>query len=975
MPTKTGGKKSLNPADGMWDDKLRSDLKSLDAVGSSDEEKAIQRARAWDPNNPDDEDGDDEDDSDSSLQNREGDQKQPASLYHNGRGPKRSTGNIMANLGKMFRSKKAATSLVGAFTGATFIGSSLLAGPAALGAVLERVLTNHNDNDSRVTIMMRRAYIGGILSQKVHNVPVLDRMTSISEAQKKTWEKNGFKVEGTLKDGRIKPSAFVFPDGKRVTTGKEFYAHANNNKEARKAANLVFNPRGSTYTDKNSKFKAKILSKWKISISDRMRGSTSRDKDVRNEAHDKALNSRIGVTNTDNNSLLDKARSGIKSSAGMQAVDRFAGKIKGVTNVADIASLGCTAYAMIKTSVAAVKLYYYQEIIKFGIPFAQYIAQVMAGHGDPELTEYYFGKLTAYGTDESDEYNYNKSAFDSNGLQSALHGDFSALAEEAKKYTTWYMVAAVAGNAVTTKVEDYMNGKENVQTFCQSARAASLAGSVFCLTSFVSAGICALVIGGMYLLADEITEYIQETITEDAVKIIANADLTSNLKGRPLGDALSSFMGLLLLQKSQGAGMRMATSALAVNEFISATESDYQTYVEGIARDEASENPFDTTNQYSFINQLSLGLNPYQQEGTPVFNQIANIVSVSTNLFSTILNPTAGALQHMPNELTRRGLQYTEASLVRCGDDELKAIGVVCQADGKPIAYVRKEVVKLAYAMADGDTSMIENTVKYMIDRGYIGEDGGTVESDEDKKQYVYYKQYCTEERVYPFGTSEYDYGQTPTSEEEKTELSWALGARCAGNNVDGTPGDNGLQTMLDHFFIYYHTCETQVLIADGVDCSSTAQATTTTTSTGQWTLPVVGVCGDGLGAGRGHAGLDIAASAGTPLVAPTRLRVVGEQTEKQNPNGGNTLIMASDDGTGYGFIFMHMQSMSPLSIGDFVEKGDPVGVVGNTGVSSGPHLHMEVYPPGSDPNSFSGEVDPIATFAANGAPIPGCVG
>jgi murein DD-endopeptidase MepM/ murein hydrolase activator NlpD len=58
--------------------------------------------------------------------------------------------------------------------------------------------------------------------------------------------------------------------------------------------------------------------------------------------------------------------------------------------------------------------------------------------------------------------------------------------------------------------------------------------------------------------------------------------------------------------------------------------------------------------------------------------------------------------------------------------------------------------------------------------------------------------------------------------------------------------------------------------------------------------------------------------------------------------------------------VYAHMQrGSSPLRVGDVVEVGDFIGLVGSTGISTGPHLHFEV--------RIEGEyVDPFAWLKEN---------
>lgn len=86
------------------------------------------------------------------------------------------------------------------------------------------------------------------------------------------------------------------------------------------------------------------------------------------------------------------------------------------------------------------------------------------------------------------------------------------------------------------------------------------------------------------------------------------------------------------------------------------------------------------------------------------------------------------------------------------------------------------------------------------------------------------------------------------------------------------------------------------------------------------------------------HHGVDVAAPIGTQLVAPADGVVVKKGS---GASGGNTLIIkhAPDLYT----VYYHLQRPSALAVGSNVSKGDPIALVGNTGASTGPHLHWEV--------------------------------
>jgi murein DD-endopeptidase MepM/ murein hydrolase activator NlpD len=105
---------------------------------------------------------------------------------------------------------------------------------------------------------------------------------------------------------------------------------------------------------------------------------------------------------------------------------------------------------------------------------------------------------------------------------------------------------------------------------------------------------------------------------------------------------------------------------------------------------------------------------------------------------------------------------------------------------------------------------------------------------------------------------------------------------------------------------------------------------------------PDYGAGDAGFGAGRSghsHEGQDVFAPAGTPLVA-ARDAVVLETGDDGGRGNYITVYSAEKRET---YMYLHMQSPSPLSPGERVDAGDPVGRVGCTGSCWGDHLHFEV--------------------------------
>ncbi len=134
-------------------------------------------------------------------------------------------------------------------------------------------------------------------------------------------------------------------------------------------------------------------------------------------------------------------------------------------------------------------------------------------------------------------------------------------------------------------------------------------------------------------------------------------------------------------------------------------------------------------------------------------------------------------------------------------------------------------------------------------------------------------------------------------------------------------------------------------------------------------------------GSEPGHMALDIKAPAGTTVVAVEG----GIVTRVQDLARGYGRHIEIRTPSGIEVVYAHLQDFA-VRVGQVVKGGQPIGRVGSTGASSGPHLHLEVQRPGAeifhggrsagtaiDPNAFlrgavSKSVNALKSLAAVGS-------
>ncbi len=112
------------------------------------------------------------------------------------------------------------------------------------------------------------------------------------------------------------------------------------------------------------------------------------------------------------------------------------------------------------------------------------------------------------------------------------------------------------------------------------------------------------------------------------------------------------------------------------------------------------------------------------------------------------------------------------------------------------------------------------------------------------------------------------------------------------------------------------------------------------------WTIPVISgkiTSGFGIrtapaaGASTNHAGIDYAVPVGTEVLAAAPGTILNKGWDK-----ARGYFVEVDHGGGTTTFYQHLKTITG-KVGDYVTAGQKIALSGNTGLSTGPHLHFEV--------------------------------
>lgn len=750
--------------------------------------------------------------------------------------------------------------IIGGLVGTFGLGSIVL-GPASLLVNLSDLLANHSDHGNRVFVKTGRSYIAAVLTGQTRNCAeskIKCKFATISESRLQQWRERGITVDigdgqkNTL--GRYKVRGLEYK-GTKVTNIVDYkglrYTHPQFNSLLKRF------PVKAGYINAKSSFN-KTLTKFGLNVSDRFRSSKSPDKETREAENRERMNSQTGANvDADGNTDPDRTRSAVNSEserANSGAKDRLSGA-KNAAAIASSVSLpvlfACTGYDIIRATQAAITLYWHAELLKFATPFLKPGAELKeAGDGgniDWETVEYFGDRLTRPVTQKEADADPNdnitndmvgKTAMDSKGINAALNGDPVQNAD----YTAW--APNVTGIELVREAQETI-GKENIRTACNAARIASYASAAQCVFGPWAIVKCAAAVGAQQLIAniwgDDIIKAVSDRLQEPAIEAITKANLTDNLHGPALGDALVSASGVIGGNMDRSSGFAAAgDDAQAYQAYLDMlNDKDYQDELIADAKYEASKDQLNPNNPYSFAGQFAAGVSTMAWNGTG-FSVLSNMLGSVASIPKIGVAHAAKDGLFMPIQIYESQATF-QAALDKCNDPGLGELDIPCANEsGRAIPYMLPVVEECMESEANGSQRVcIDEAIDYLYAQKYedddkeepqpfIDRDTGkptgmnkySAEEKEYKNPFLMFMRHCGNDREYPLG-------YTDTSVEEDNE-DWYIGAECAAGK-----GSKINDEQLAWMSYYYHMCIALYASEENIEyCWEDAPTQTATTTT-----------------------------------------------------------------------------------------------------------------------------------------------
>lgn len=834
---------------------------------------------------------------------------------------------------KNFFKKKGPLSIIIALLLGGGAGFSIMFAPA-LGIIhlKETLMSDLNDQLAAVdarSILVMKAKIKSIqagASVCANELSIRCKFSSFSEKQVRNFEKANFTIQGEKKGKRLVVTSITYnnPDGTTVPIKdpNELRTLANTNVKLREDLTRAFNPRDATIKDA-------VASLFTRGTHARLTGSTTEDfkKSVDESIRESSTgfgrersrpNVEAGATDEDiERSPSDEGQANrVQESTGSVSSVYSGVALKSISVVGALDS-ACTVKNTANLIEDSSKVLRAAQMAGFAMTILNTADRSKASDPTlkPEMVSFVGDQVTATDT-EKEVYNessvldkdlnakkvanpyYGKSAFDSEGVRAALYNDAPQLTARAQQYTIGGgMVGTLAtvNNAVDQAIGP---GGQQTCRIVQSAGVRIVGGVVGVVLGVATGGGSLAISAGASLAVAAALPLLESYLAN----MIAGKVVSGDTKGVDAGNALFAGTGALLGGIAQKRGMKPATKN-DLQAYLAQNNATKDYYV-ALDRKDAESEPLNIYNQYSFLGSFAQSITPVTLKAS---SSTTAAIATIPSLFSTATRsviPSANAVG-----------EYNPERFEQCSDNGYEKLEIAADV-----------FCNVRYVMSSEEMGLdTDQTLDYMINNNYIDEAGNAV----DGKAYKNWLNECVDREAGWGSAGSTDSGDSGTAQTGD-------GAACMQNSYQGADSK------------YFRTYTMDKTLQEAMDDEPAVQPATPQgdgNSTGQYEWPIKAAAPlarcygpsphDGF-----HYGVDISSPTGTPVYAADGgvVEVAGQLPGL--PTFGVAVLIKHNNGQWTEYA--HNSSVT-VKAGDQVSKGQQIAVSGNTGNSTGPHLHWQI--------------------------------
>jgi len=603
-----------------------------------------------------------------SIQDQEATPSNPSGGFKNNFTGKNSGKNGSVN-GSLKLAKKLGPTggIVGIIAGLGMLGLSFT--PAALLINLKENLVQKFDlQNTSMTIrtnkLIAKKIAGDVTSGSCSVVQVACRFTRPSNKLLTQLEKNGIvakNLDGSPVDKNKlfpnkRPDVYEFTDksGKlQKVKATEFSKTINSNEEFRSAFHKAYNPRFVGYADT---IFTKVMTRFGV----------NKNSDVSKSTDTKTVNDTINSdTAGEPNAVSDGIKAGGASVADDAAKEvikeeiitegkNLEKKVGGKTDAFQMTAM-VTCFALDTPGIISKTVRSYQliQLVKYGFMFISLADAIKSGDATPQSVEATGKLLTDVFKDDKGKV-VNGSAMDSFGVKYALFGDTktSGFKKNVNKVVPGGGVMSTLGNVAR------VTSSPQVKTVCSAIGSPQAAGALTAaelalapetigISTIFAKGLGIMIsqmaaMGAVSKAVEFFAPQIVKVIPTDKILSLFMGDLTKNLQGEDVGNALASGSANMMGQTANAGG----NAPLSVDQAIAYQKTTDQVNLAYAKEDRATLSPLDASSPNTFMGSIATQMLPYfssLSSASGMLSSFGSLFSQSIGLISGTAYATSDA--------------------------------------------------------------------------------------------------------------------------------------------------------------------------------------------------------------------------------------------------------------------------------------------------------------------------------------------